>query len=49
MDAFHSLLPAATTLVTHHFTRVLLQSALDHIERLGTSDERAAVRAEASR
>lgn len=49
VDAFHSLLPAATTLVTHHFTRVLLQSALDHIERLGTSDERAAVRAEASR
>ncbi len=47
--AFHSLLPAATTLVTHHFTRVLLQTALDHIERIGTSDERAAVRAEASR
>lgn len=32
--AFHALLPAAATLVTHHFTRVLLQQATEHIERI---------------
>lgn len=32
VDAYRSLLPAASTLVSHHFTRVLLSCALDHID-----------------
>ncbi len=43
VDAFQALLPATTTLVAHHFTRVLLQAALDHIERVGTTPELRAV------
>ncbi|MDA8071414.1 MAG: MerR family transcriptional regulator [Actinomycetota bacterium] len=35
VDAYRTLLPAASTLVSHHFTRVLLGCALDHIERAG--------------
>lgn len=33
VDAYRTLVPAASTLVSHHFTRVLLSCALDHIER----------------
>lgn len=40
VEAFHALLPAATTLVGHHFTRVLLQQATEHIERFGSPGER---------
>ena len=43
VDAFQALLPATTTLVTHHFTRVLLDTALEHIEHVGTADELDAV------
>jgi len=37
VDAYRTLVPAASTLVSHHFTRVLLSCALDHIERSKTS------------
>ncbi|MDH5223389.1 MAG: helix-turn-helix domain-containing protein [Actinomycetota bacterium] len=37
VDAFRELLPAVTTLVSHHFRRVLLETAEEHIEDpLGT-------------
>ena len=49
VEAFQTLLPATTTLVAHHFTRVLLHCALEHIEHVGTPGELSAVRAEASR
>ncbi len=49
VEAFHAILPATSTLVAHHFTRVLLQAALDHIEQVGTEDELLAVRAESGR
>lgn len=49
VEAFQTLLPATTTLVAHHFTRVLLQCALEHIEHVGSPVELSAVRAEASR
>jgi len=32
VEAFRELLPAVTTLVSHHFRRVLLETAEDHIE-----------------
>ena len=32
VDAFRELLPAVTTLISHHFRRVLLETAEDHIE-----------------
>jgi hypothetical protein len=32
VDAFRELLPAVTLLVSHHFRRVLLEVAEDHIE-----------------
>jgi hypothetical protein len=32
-----------TTLVRVHFTRTLVRTALDHVERLGTDAERQAV------
>ncbi len=32
VEAFSELLPAVTTLVSHHFRRVLLETAEDHIE-----------------
>ncbi len=32
VDAFRELLPAVTTLVSHHFRRLLLETAEDHIE-----------------
>ena len=49
VEAFQTLLPATATLVAHHFTRVLLQTALDHIEHVGSPTELSAVRAEAAR
>ena len=45
VEAFNALLPATTTLVTHHFTRTLLAVALEHIEQVGGEAELAAVRA----
>jgi DNA-binding transcriptional MerR regulator len=49
VDAFNQLLPATTELVSHHFRRVLLQVAQEHIESVGGEAERAAVAAEATR
>jgi DNA-binding transcriptional MerR regulator len=42
--AFQQLLPATMTLVSHHFQRVLLSVALEHIERVGDAPELAAIR-----
>jgi len=44
VEAFEALLPATATLVSHHFTRVLLSVALDHIEHVGSATELSAVR-----
>lgn len=44
VDAFHALLPAASVLVGHHFTRVLLRQAVAHIERVGSPEERQIAR-----
>ena len=41
--AYEQLLPAVTTLVGHHFTRALVKAALDHVEQVGSDDERRAV------
>ena len=49
VDAFTTLLPATTELVTHHFRRTLLNVAQEHIERVGGDAERAAVEREAAR
>lgn len=43
-EAFHVLLAAATTVVQHHFTRVLLAEAMAHIEHVGADLEREAAR-----
>lgn len=43
VDAFEQLLPATTSLVTHHFTRTLLAVAQEHIEKVGDPAELAAV------
>jgi DNA-binding transcriptional MerR regulator len=43
VQAYAELLPAVTTLVRVHFTRTLVRTALDHVERLGTDAERQAV------
>jgi hypothetical protein len=42
--AFQRMLPATTTLVSHHFTRTLLAVALAHIEKVGDDAELRAVR-----
>lgn len=49
VDAFTTLLPATTELVTHHFRRTLLNVAQEHIERVGGDAERAAVDRQAER
>jgi hypothetical protein len=43
------LLPAVTTLVEHHFRRVLLAVAQDHLESVGEEHEIAAASVEAAR
>ena len=43
LQAYAELLPAVTTLVGHHFTRTLVRVALDHVDREGSAEERAAV------
>jgi DNA-binding transcriptional MerR regulator len=43
VDAFRVLLPAVTTLVAHHFRRVLLEVAQEHLESVGEDVELAAV------
>lgn len=47
VDAFRSLLPTVTTIVTHHFRRVLLEVAQEHLEAVGDPAEVAAAEAEA--
>lgn len=47
--AFRVLLPAVTELVAHHFQRVLLEVALEHLESVGEPAELAAAAAESSR
>lgn len=49
VEAFTTLLPATTELVTHHFQRTLLNVAQEHIERVGGDAELAAVEREATR
>lgn len=49
VEAFRELLPAVTSLVAHHFRRVLLATAEEHIERVGDEAEVAATRAESRR
>ena len=49
VEAFRTLLPAVTTLVTHHFRRVLLEVAQEHLESVGEATELAAVTAETAR
>lgn len=49
VDAFTTLLPATTELVTHHFRRTLLNVAQEHIERVGGDAELDAVQREAAR
>lgn len=45
--AFEDVLPATLTIVTHHFHRTLLAVAQEHIERVGSADERQVVTAAA--
>ena len=49
VDAFRVLLPAVTELVGHHFQRVLLEVALEHLESVGDPAELAAAAAESGR
>ncbi|MGQ0823883.1 MAG: helix-turn-helix domain-containing protein [Actinomycetota bacterium] len=49
VTAFRALLPTVTALVAHHFRRVLLAVAQEHLERVGADTELAAVSAEAAR
>ena len=49
VEAFHKMLPATSSLVSHHFQRVLLAEAEARIEREGVATEIEAVRAEAGR
>jgi DNA-binding transcriptional MerR regulator len=49
VDAFRVMLPAVTELVEHHFRRVLLAVAQEHLESVGDASEIAAVEIEATR
>jgi hypothetical protein len=49
VEAFRLLLPAVSELVAHHFRRVLLQVAQEHLEAVGHPAEIAAASAEAAR
>lgn len=49
VEAFRALLPAVTGLVAHHFRRVLLQVAQEHLEAVGDATEVAAASEEAGR
>ena len=43
LQAYAELLPAVNTLVGHHFTRTLVKVALEHVEQVGSDEERRAV------
>ncbi|MCA1832704.1 MAG: MerR family transcriptional regulator [Actinomycetota bacterium] len=49
VEAFRKMMPATTTLVAHHFRRVLLAAAQARIEKVGEASEIAAVRTESER
>lgn len=49
VEAFTTLLPATTELVSHHFRRTLLNVAHEHIERVGVDAEVSAVNRQAAR
>jgi DNA-binding transcriptional MerR regulator len=49
VDAFRVLLPSVTALVAHHFRRVLLSVAEEHLEAVGEPAELAAAHEEAAR
>jgi DNA-binding transcriptional MerR regulator len=49
VEAFRKMLPATTTLVAHHFRRVLLAAAQARIENVGEASEIEAVRTESAR
>ena len=49
VEAFRTLLPAVTALVEHHFRRVLLAVAQEHLESVGEAHELAAANVEARR
>jgi len=49
VEAFRAVLPAVSELVAHHFRRVLLQVAQEHLEAVGHPAEIAAASAEATR
>lgn len=49
VEAFRLLLPTVTALVAHHFRRVLLQVAQEHLEAVGEPAEIAAAHEEARR
>lgn len=49
VSAFRLLLPTITTLVAHHFRRVLLAVAQEHLEQVGEDTELAAVSAASAR
>lgn len=49
VEAFRRLLPAVTALVEHHFRRVLLAVAQEHLESVGEEHELAAASAEGAR
>ena len=46
VDAFQTLLPAVTALVAHHFGRILLQVAQEHLEAVGDESELEAAAAD---
>jgi DNA-binding transcriptional MerR regulator len=49
VEAFRVLLPSVTALVAHHFRRVLLEVAQEHLEAVGEPAELDAATAEANR
>src|SRR5438094_227623 len=49
VEAFRLLLPATTSLVAHHFRRVLLAAAEARMARVGEEDELRAVKRESER
>jgi DNA-binding transcriptional MerR regulator len=49
VDAFRVLLPSVTALVAHHFRRVLLNTAEEHLQSVGEPVELAAAQVEAHR
>jgi DNA-binding transcriptional MerR regulator len=49
VEAFRVLLPSVTALVAHHFRRVLLEVAQEHLEAVGEPAELEAASAEANR